>query len=201
MLELDNGRLELDSGWLELDNVRLEHENGRLELDCVKFEPGIVNRRKTLRTEGPHLKSYPLKFSTFSYDSCLFIILTNISLSCEIFFANPFLFFVYFQTTIGRGFFELEILEFTNYRGELANGECCGAIHSEPCRMQCQTFFRVCLKEYQINVTSTGSCSFGNTSSPVLGGNSFTLADPENANGKLVLPFSFSWTVSFKSKN
>lgn len=103
-----------------------------------------------------------------------------------------------FQTSFGRGFFELEILEFTNYRGELASGACCGGIpRSEPCRIQCQTFFRVCLKEYQINVTSTGSCSFGNTSSPVLGGNSFSLQDPESANGKLVLPFSFSWTVSF----
>lgn len=118
--------------------------------------------------------------------------------SIIIFVEEWYIFFLFsFQTSFGRGFFELEILEFTNYRGELASGACCGGIpHSQPCRLQCQTFFRVCLKEYQINVTSTGSCSFGNTSSPVLGGNSFTLADPESANGKLVLPFSFSWTVS-----
>ncbi|EEB16339.1 conserved hypothetical protein [Pediculus humanus corporis] len=96
-----------------------------------------------------------------------------------------------------RGFFELEIIEVTNYRGELASGKCCGGIiHTRPCPYECHTYFRVCLKEYQINVTSLGSCSFGNTSSPVLGGNSFRLADPESANGKLVLPFSFSWTVS-----
>lgn len=104
------------------------------------------------------------------------------------------------QCARGSGFFELQILEIANYRGELSSGVCCGGVsrpdNSLPCPIPCNTFFRVCLKEYQSNVTSTGSCSFGNTSSPVLGGNSFTLTDPDRANGKLVLPFTFRWTVS-----
>lgn len=109
----------------------------------------------------------------------------------------PILIDFLFQVASGRGFFELEIIEMTNYRGELASGRCCGGlIHMKPCPYECHTYFRVCLKEYQINVTSIGSCSFGNTSSAILGGNSFRLSDPENSNGKLVLPFSFSWTVS-----
>jgi jagged-like protein len=104
------------------------------------------------------------------------------------------------QYACGSGFFELQILEIANYRSELASGACCGSQarpdSSVPCPRPCSTFFRVCLKEYQSNVTSTGSCSFGNTSSPVLGGSSFTLADPDRANGKLVVPFIFRWTVS-----
>jgi jagged-like protein len=104
------------------------------------------------------------------------------------------------QCTCGSGFFELQILEIANYRSELASGACCGSEtrpdSSVPCPRPCSTSFRVCLKEYQSNVTSTGSCSFGNTSSPVLGGSSFTLADPDLANGKLVVPFIFRWTVS-----
>lgn len=85
-----------------------------------------------------------------------------------------------------------------NPRGELANGDCCGegtrSQVTSRCSAACNTFFRLCLKEYQSNVTSTGSCSFGNTSSVVLGRDSFTLADPER--GKLLLPFTFRWTVS-----
>lgn len=103
-----------------------------------------------------------------------------------------------FQCAHGSGFFELQVLEMANPRGELSNGECCGgatrAALAPRCPSPCNTFFRLCLKEYQSNVTSTGSCSFGNASSSVLGRDSFTLADPER--GKLVLPFTFRWTVS-----
>ncbi|KAF5292392.1 hypothetical protein FQA39_LY03426 [Lamprigera yunnana] len=96
----------------------------------------------------------------------------------------------------GSGFFELQVLEMANPRGELITGECCGgAPRAGPrCPSPCNTFFRLCLKEYQSNVSSTGVCSFGNASSVVLGRDSFTLADPER--GKLVLPFTFRWTVS-----
>lgn len=104
-----------------------------------------------------------------------------------------------FQYTNASGMFELQVLEMANPRGELSNGECCGEGARSPvtnrCSVACQTFFRLCLKEYQSNVSSTGSCSFGNSSSQVLGRDSFTLADPDR--GKLVLPFTFRWTVSF----
>ncbi|XP_017780565.1 PREDICTED: protein jagged-1b isoform X2 [Nicrophorus vespilloides] len=98
------------------------------------------------------------------------------------------------QCAHGSGFFELQVLEMANPLGELSNGECCWR-GPQSGRVPCNTFFRLCLKEYQSNVTSTGSCSFGNTSSPVLGRDCFSLADPER--GKLVLPFTFRWTRSF----
>ncbi|XP_044728206.1 protein jagged-1b isoform X2 [Chrysoperla carnea] len=111
-----------------------------------------------------------------------------------------FLFLLQFlQCVRCRGYFELQILAITNYRGELASGECCGGLPRPTgggaCTQPCHTLFRVCLKEYQSNVSPTGLCSFGNISSPVLGTNTFTLADPERS--KLKLPFTFRWTRSF----
>lgn len=164
-------------------------------------------------------------------------------------------FYVCIQDAQALGFFELQILEIENYRGQLATGECCGGVSSTPPSSttnklnaqslhcagapQCNTLFRVCLREYQSRQpspaanggrtvnggddesTSTGvinhqpnsdmhHCSFGNVTSAVLGGNSFTLggdaaavrdSSSDNSNrgaavGNLALPFSFSWTVS-----
>ena len=64
------------------------------------------------------------------------------------------------------------------------------------CGRECSTFFRLCLKEYQSNVTVSSPCTYGNDSSPVLGGNSFTFLEPDRSHARLVLPFSFRWTVS-----
>ncbi|CAB0004939.1 unnamed protein product, partial [Nesidiocoris tenuis] len=100
----------------------------------------------------------------------------------------------------GSGYLEVQILEMSNYLGARRDGCCGGGVPPRPlgpsvgpCHAaKCQTFFRLCLKEYQSNVTSAGSCSFGNASSPVVGGNSFTLADPSDAS--LRLHFTFRWT-------
>ena len=117
--------------------------------------------------------------------------------------------YIHEQLVSASGFFELEIVELQNPRNRLANGDCCGAtgstnstVHfrsthtSEVCGRECTTYFRLCLKEYQSNVTVSSPCTYGNNSSPVLGGNSFTFLEPERANARLVLPFTFRWTVS-----
>lgn len=105
----------------------------------------------------------------------------------------------------GGGFFELEVLTFQNNHGRLANGRCCndGLDNSGwqqesglACRNQCATQFRLCLKEYQRNVTLSSPCTYGQSSSPVLTGNSFTLVEPNQTIARLVIPFSFSWPVS-----
>lgn len=105
-----------------------------------------------------------------------------------------------FQGVLGSGYFELQVLSMVNHRGELKNGDCCGGgqreRHTNMCHLQCLTYFSVCLKEYQSNVTSTGACSFGSVDSPPLGGNSFTFSDPARSQANLVLPFTFRWTVS-----
>lgn len=92
--------------------------------------------------------------------------------------------------------FELQILEFSNYRAALASGACCGggarAAAEQACAAPCRTKFSLCLKEYQ-SAAAPGACSFGRAASPVLGTDSFTLAEPLYT---LALPFSFRWTVS-----
>lgn len=91
--------------------------------------------------------------------------------------------------------FELQILEFSNYRAALASGACCsgGARPAgSACAAPCRTRFTLCLKEYQ-SAAAPGACSFGRAASPVLGTDSFTLAEPLYT---LALPFSFRWTVS-----
>ena len=101
------------------------------------------------------------------------------------------------------GFFELEVVELQNPAGRLANGDCCrsnGAVAEEEQQCtagECATYFRLCLKEYQSNVTVSSPCTYGNDSSPVLAGNSFTFVEPHKSNARLVLPFTFRWTVSF----
>lgn len=127
------------------------------------------------------------------------------------------------QCAAGAGVFELQILEFSNYRLQLASGACCGgssapslaltpALAPAPapdvgaagagaaaagaggtCAHPCRTRFALCLKEYQ-SAAAPGACSFGRAASPVLGTDSFTLADPLYT---LSLPFSFRWTVRF----
>ncbi|XP_030370346.1 protein serrate [Scaptodrosophila lebanonensis] len=101
------------------------------------------------------------------------------------------------------GNFELEILEISNTNNHLLSGYCCGL----PAELRgtkttgcspCTTAFRLCLKEYQTTEQgasiSTG-CSFGNSTTKILGGSSFVLSDP--GVGAIVLPFTFRWTKSF----
>ncbi|XP_065372234.1 protein serrate [Calliphora vicina] len=102
------------------------------------------------------------------------------------------------------GNFELEILEISNTNSHLLSGYCCGvpleirSTKTTGCP-PCSTAFRLCLKEYsaieQGTPSITTGCSFGNTTTTILGGSSFVLSDP--VRGAMVLPFTFRWTKSF----
>lgn len=110
-------------------------------------------------------------------------------------------FFPRWQVCGASGQFELEILSMQNVNGELQNGNCCGGVRNpgdRKCtRDECDTYFKVCLKEYQSRVTAGGPCSFGSGSTPVIGGNTFNLkASRSNDRNRIVLPFSFAWPVS-----
>ncbi|GBM21027.1 Protein jagged-1b [Araneus ventricosus] len=102
------------------------------------------------------------------------------------------------QISSGSGTFELQILSIQNYRGELADGSCCGDYRAEDgsCPLPCNTAFQLCLKEYQSDVKTTGACTFGNQSTEVVAGNSFSVQSEPTKEVILRLPFSFRWTVS-----
>ncbi|MCI4389733.1 hypothetical protein PGIGA_G00101880 [Pangasianodon gigas] len=87
----------------------------------------------------------------------------------------------------GSGVFELELHEFKNFKGLLASGT--------SCRPDCRTFFRVCLKNYQVSV-SPGDCIFGSAVTPVLGSNSFRMEGGQLST-PIRLPFNFGWPGSF----
>ncbi|XP_030639261.1 delta-like protein 4 [Chanos chanos] len=89
---------------------------------------------------------------------------------------------------LGSGVFELDLHQFKNDYGLLANGTTCAP--------DCKTFFRVCLKNYQIEV-SPGDCIFGSVVTPVLGANSFTIMEDDTFSKRIRLPFQFGWPGSF----
>lgn len=87
-----------------------------------------------------------------------------------------------------------------NVNGQLQTGACCDGSRDTTDRQctvdECDTYFRACLKEYQLKVSSAGPCSFGTASTPVLGGNTFSLRSAKSNKARIVLPFSFAWPVS-----
>uniref|UniRef100_A0A7N6B2V0 Delta-like protein n=1 Tax=Anabas testudineus TaxID=64144 RepID=A0A7N6B2V0_ANATE len=101
------------------------------------------------------------------------------------------------QVSEGSGQFELQILSMHK-----VNGMCCDgtrdAADRKCTRDECETFFKVCLKEYQSRVSAAGPCSFGMGSTPVLGGNTFSFkSSVRNDKSRIVLPFSFAWPRSY----
>lgn len=112
----------------------------------------------------------------------------------------PFSFFSLIQAVHAVGMFELQIRQWQNSLGILQSGQCCDLQSSRgqrcPQNDQCDTFFRVCLKEYQARVAPTGTCTFGTGSTPVLGENSHTMHHHELEAGRIVIQFKYAWPVS-----
>lgn len=110
------------------------------------------------------------------------------------------------QVSQSTGYFEVQLISVKNPEGQLLNGECCDAESSAAegqCGAdECDTYFRVCLKEYQTEVTTNGPCTYGSETTKVLGGNTFQFKGQktgQNRNsdaGKIIIPFQFAWPVS-----
>jgi hypothetical protein len=110
------------------------------------------------------------------------------------------MFLLSFQV-LTSGSFELRIKSFTNSLGRLSSGQCCDGSSSSsdaPCLAPCRTKFRVCLKIYQANIDTTSPCTFGDITTPVLGGNSLDVPNlnVEGFSNPIVFPFDFTWPVS-----
>lgn len=108
------------------------------------------------------------------------------------------------QVSESTGSFELQLESVENVNGELADGECCdgprGPQDLRCTRDECDTYFRVCLKEYQVEAAPSGPCTFGTGSTPVLGGNIFSFRSSRSPRGdeagQILIPFQFAWPVS-----
>ncbi|MEQ2165200.1 hypothetical protein GOODEAATRI_014443, partial [Goodea atripinnis] len=101
------------------------------------------------------------------------------------------------------GYFELQLISVENPRGQLLSGDCCDSEGDETdgtCGPdECDTYFRVCLKEYQQEVKTGGPCTYGLEITKVIGGNTFQFRGGQKGGhdtGKIVIPFQFSWPVS-----
>ncbi|XP_068608268.1 protein jagged-2-like [Brachionichthys hirsutus] len=102
------------------------------------------------------------------------------------------------------GYFELQLFSVENPKGQLLNGDCCDAEKSAAeghCGAdECDTYVKVCLKEYQADVTTSGPCTYGSETTKVIGGNTFLFKGGQktgqNRNkdtGKIIIPFKFAW--------
>ncbi|XP_067115231.1 protein jagged-1b-like isoform X2 [Osmerus mordax] len=129
------------------------------------------------------------------------MILRRSSLFCAAFSINVLLQCIWIKVSVGSGHFELQIISMQNVNGELQTGLCCdgsrNAADHKCTRDECDTYFKVCLKEYQLKVYSAGPCSFGSASTPVVGGNNFSLRNLRSDKSRIVLPFSFAWPRSY----
>ena len=110
--------------------------------------------------------------------------------------------------TQASGYFEIQLLSIQNEYGQLSSGQCCDGTRSTSgtCTDPCETYFSICLKEYQSRATTDGQCTFGRNQTSVVGGNSYTidiLSDSTEtdvdtvAKATMTFPFDFGWVVSF----
>ncbi|XP_032883412.1 protein jagged-2 isoform X2 [Amblyraja radiata] len=104
------------------------------------------------------------------------------------------------QVTFAKGYFEIKFNFVQNVNGELENGDCCDGVRNSLDRRctkdECDTYFKICLKEYQARIATSGECTFGSGLSPELGKNTFSLPE-KSALGKIVIPFYFAWPRSY----
>uniref|UniRef100_A0AAX7VFF1 Delta-like protein n=1 Tax=Astatotilapia calliptera TaxID=8154 RepID=A0AAX7VFF1_ASTCA len=114
------------------------------------------------------------------------------------------------RVTVSRatGYFELQLISVENPKGLLNNGDCCddekSAAEGHCGEDECDTYLRVCLKEYQTEVTTNGPCTYGTETTQVIGGNTFqfkggqkTGQNRNNDVGKIKIPFQFAWPRAF----
>ena len=130
-------------------------------------------------------------------------------------FSTPFLLLLLFslfsfQITCS-GLFELKLKSFRNDKGVNSLNRCCSEKQSINglCLGSCKTRFRVCLKQYQAEVDTTSSCTFGSAATIILGDNTFNLtqssialksqSQKDSRTNPIRFPFEFTWPVSIMS--
>ncbi|XP_078001352.1 uncharacterized protein LOC144453853 [Glandiceps talaboti] len=98
------------------------------------------------------------------------------------------------------GIFQLKLISFANDHGRNESGQCCsGSTSSDNCESPCRTFFRVCLKHFQAEISYDSDCLYGEVETPVLGNNTFEIpiSDTEPFTNPIQMPIDFSWPGTF----
>ncbi|KAF6731134.1 Delta-like protein D [Oryzias melastigma] len=118
---------------------------------------------------------------------CLLLVVNLALLTCQV---------------LCSGVFELKLQEFLNKKGISGNANCCpgGSAHPQGHQQcECKTFFRVCLKHYQANVSPEPPCTYGGAVTPVLGSNSFQVPETnaDSFTNPIRFPFGFTWPGTF----
>ncbi|XP_051235513.1 delta-like protein D [Dicentrarchus labrax] len=119
---------------------------------------------------------------------CLLLVVTLSLLTCQV---------------LCSGVFELKLQEFLNKKGVTGNANCCPGASAHPQgqnqQCECKTFFRVCLKHYQANVSPEPPCTYGGAVTPVLGSNSFQVPETnaDSFTNPIRFPFGFTWPGTF----
>ncbi len=107
-------------------------------------------------------------------------------------------YFLCFQVSCS-GVFELQLESFKNTFGLNADENCCNGLkQGNTCSATCKTFFRICLKHYQQDISPDPPCTFGTLTTTVLGDNSFDFpTNLESFMNPIKLSFDFTWPVSY----
>uniref|UniRef100_A0A8C4RE62 Delta-like protein n=1 Tax=Erpetoichthys calabaricus TaxID=27687 RepID=A0A8C4RE62_ERPCA len=109
---------------------------------------------------------------------------------------------VLFLVLLAAGTFELQIKQLQHSNGLLWYKDCCDArvAPGSHCNKghPCDTFFRLCLKEYQKRVSLSGPCIFGTGATPVIRGSHFSSSHQHNdeRSARIEIPFQHAWPVS-----
>jgi jagged-like protein len=107
-------------------------------------------------------------------------------------------FSTFLACSTGSGFFTVELLSYSNPKGEELSGSCCGSVDSSSCP-PCPTYFHVCLRESQATGTGAGrrgACMLGEHVSSIMADRKLAPETPAT-NRTLRIPFEFAWTQAF----
>ncbi|KAF5295925.1 hypothetical protein FQR65_LT10356 [Abscondita terminalis] len=97
------------------------------------------------------------------------------------------------------GVFELRLKSFDNEAGKEDSGKCCSGNSGEKskCSDSCHPRFRVCLKEYRVNIDPTSPCTFGDVTTSVLGPNFKSDTAQDGFDNSIRFSFPFTWPGTF----
>lgn len=107
-----------------------------------------------------------------------------------------FCFLIFIFQAKCSGVFELRLKSWTNFHGKDEKGFCCNDRMRNTSCGNCNTYLKVCLKQYQERV-DTSKCTFGDRRTPVIGGNVFDSTSIHHLfTNPIKFHFGFTWPVS-----